>query len=588
MYKELFSELLKEGVIKIHEAKDKEKKAKEYKFDADEFYKTALKMFKPPSEQAGKFGTEEREWFQSYISDNIKGTTLKEKVASINEMVSIEGEVPENIYKLMSALGAIKILQQTIDDFNPATAGFTFEAFLSGLLKGRQVTDQIGGSLPIEDCWLMIDPDTGEPGQPVSLKLLTGQNVEKTLVEGSIENLLAFFRRDNIAPVANTKGIEYIIAIKFANKSMGLYSFTIKPKDFFFWIDEKNFSFNKYKAAEDYALRQMGGGEVEEVVLSEARGKEADEQLEDFRKAHSEIWPMYGPAPDAELGDVRRANLSQVIKNILPKAAGNFSTKRLQAKTFQGIQQALSPVGVQAFEKYKQLDGAVVDELMEIPSPAEVWEKIEQGDVAEAKRIANILKLRHRGLKTTMQRQSPSSPYAPHFLSQRAAKKIKKQYTNRKMVQQLNELGSGDPKDVVKWSWMLDYMKKKNQFHLYLRTVISHGEDYGEMTFNKKEIYKILEKYSEDLKRQIGPVYKAFADLTAAINGYFILNKPLSAQAATDSLKELKVRVDDLPEIEETPEGMPLPDGVVIESTQQTFENNFDKLISQALKDIFS
>ena len=36
-------------------------------FDAEEFYKTALAMFKPPTELAGKLNTEERQFFQKYI-----------------------------------------------------------------------------------------------------------------------------------------------------------------------------------------------------------------------------------------------------------------------------------------------------------------------------------------------------------------------------------------------------------------------------------------------------------------------------------------------------------------------------------------
>ena len=159
-------------------------------FNAEEFYKTALAMFKPPTELAGKLDTEERQFFQKYISDNIVGKTLPEKILQLNSLMENETAVdPEKtpINYILSSLGALKILQETIDDFNESTAGFTFEAFLSGLLGGKQVTERVGGSLPIEDCNFFVNPKTGEGGQPVSLKLLTGTG-DTTSIEGSIRS----------------------------------------------------------------------------------------------------------------------------------------------------------------------------------------------------------------------------------------------------------------------------------------------------------------------------------------------------------------------------------------------------------------
>ena len=224
------------------------------KFSAARFYKTALKSFDAPTEQAGKIGTEERQNFQKYITRNVRGTTLAEKISSINAVVEggVQGE--PKISEIMGSLGAVKMLQQTLDDFNESTAGFLFEAFLSGLLQGTQVTDRVGGSLPIEDCMFFVDPKTGAGGQPVSLKLLS----PKTRIEGSIPNLLAFFRRPEIAAVAEEKGIEYIVATKTVKNELDIYSFNIKPSNFFYWIEEKYFDFESYaRSSEPDALLEQ-------------------------------------------------------------------------------------------------------------------------------------------------------------------------------------------------------------------------------------------------------------------------------------------------------------------------------------------
>ena len=144
-------------------------------FSAARFYKTALKSFDAPTEKAGELGTDERMSFQKYVARNIKGTTLKEKISSINAVASGEASKRKDlkISEIMGSLAAIKMLQQTLDDYNESTAGFLFEAFLSGLLKGKQVTEKVGGTLPIEDCMFFVDPKTGQDGQPVSLKLLS-------------------------------------------------------------------------------------------------------------------------------------------------------------------------------------------------------------------------------------------------------------------------------------------------------------------------------------------------------------------------------------------------------------------------------
>ena len=108
---------------------------------------------------------------------------------------------------------------------------------------------------------------------------------------------------------------------------------------------------------------------------------------------------------------------------------------------------------------------------------------------------------------------------------------------------------SKDPKDIKKWSRILKSGVKATQFHIPARRVKQEGEDYGTLTFDKKAIFKIIEAYSDVLKVQVAPVYRAFAFLNQGINAYFIENKPGAAGDAAKFAVELKQEVDKLPEI---------------------------------------
>ena len=112
--------LIMETIDEVQE----EKEAEQEKISAARFYKTALRSFKAPTEQAGELGTEERQRFQKYITRNVRGNTLSEKISSINEIVAGTRKEDAKISEIMGALGAVKMLQQTLDDFNESTAGF--------------------------------------------------------------------------------------------------------------------------------------------------------------------------------------------------------------------------------------------------------------------------------------------------------------------------------------------------------------------------------------------------------------------------------------------------------------------------------
>ena len=531
-------------------------------FNAEEFYKTALAMFRPPTELAGKLDTEERTFFQKYIANNIVGKTLPEKIAQLNVLMESETDVEADdtpLNYILSSLGALKILQETIDDFNESTAGFTFEAFLSGLLGGKQVTDKVGGTLPIEDCMFFVDPKTGEGGQPVSLKLLTGTG-DSTLVKGSIKNLLGFFQRPDIAAIANEKGIEYIVAVKFSDKGLGIYSFNIRPNDFFYWVDEKNFDFSKLRALpDDEQLNEQEEGE---------QGKELKDAVEKFKKGIGEVLPMLGVSREFEpnLSQLKSGNLNAFKMSVIPKPSLKTSNKAQTAAVQGMIQAALSDEGKKAYEEFLKLPKESVRSQYEKATqfPEELVKAYLENpsDKALLKGMKDILNKRYTYLKDAIEKVSDLKDISLIPLMRIAGKFVDrtKDYKRKDVIDYLNFLGSSkDPKEIIKWSKTLTEMQTEPQFKIVLRRVITEGDNYGTITFDKSKIFEVIEAYSDVLKLQVAPVYRSFAFLNQSINGYFIENRPGSAAEASQYAKELQEDVAKLPKIKEyappTPRG---------------------------------
>ena len=133
-----------------------------------------------------------------------------------------------------------------------------------------------------------------------------------------------------------------------------------------------------------------------------------------------------------------------------------------------------------------------------------------------------------------------------------AGKFVKRQYKRTDVVEYLNFLGSSkDAKEIIKWSKTLSEMQTEPQFKIALRRVITEGDDYGTITFDKSKIFEVIEAYSDVLKLQVAPVYRSFAFLNQSINGYFIENRPGSAAEASQYAKELQEDVAKLPKIKE-------------------------------------
>ena len=537
----------------IDEAEEAVPEAQESpKFSAARFYKTALKSFKAPTEQAGELGTEERQRFQKYITRNVKGTTLAEKIKSINTIVAGGLENKDlKISEIMGTLGAVKMLQQTLDDFNESTAGFLFEAFLSGLLQGTQVTDRVGGSLPIEDCMFFVDPKTGEGGQPVSLKLLS----PKTRIEGSIPNLLAFFQRPDIAAVAEQKGIEYIVATKTPKNELDIYSFNIKPSNFFYWVEEKYFNFATPMLEEDLLREQKAPEEI-------------DRAKQDWERFFLQRAPMFGLDPSQIEFNYGWKSASSQWKTIVKKPRTASGARNEVAEII------LSPTAKKKFDRWKRsklqvpsntahLESAIVKDAEGgevVVSMEELEQQFRSGDKEAASvaagHLARIGQYRLSAYFDSIEHIGERAREgAVHIQRWWAINKKGEQSVESDAVANIQSIlrpaGSempSTPEDIIQWATTLEGMRHKahTQFDINPIRVRSEGTIYGTINVNKKKIYRSLQQYSKQLEDLCAPLYEELENLSRFINGYFLQNRVGDAFRAQATAQKMAQHTDKL------------------------------------------
>ena len=150
----------------------------------------------------------QRSLLEDYLS-NIQGSTFEERIDNIGMFYAMGAGViaqgkdqsrTARITQAISYLVFYKTLTKVITNFNASSAGFSFESFLSALVKGKQI--QTGGKT-IAD---YTDNLTGKE-IPVSLKLYRETGLE---VGGSYTDLV----NDLVEPKFQFDGMRYVICTK--------------------------------------------------------------------------------------------------------------------------------------------------------------------------------------------------------------------------------------------------------------------------------------------------------------------------------------------------------------------------------------
>ena len=154
-----------------------------------------------------------RQQLLQFVSQ-ITGSDISGKVQSLAEFYanpqSIEladESTGKRIAKALSYLTFYKTLTKVISNFNAASAGFNFEAFLAVLLDGQQIVANTG---------TIADFKTGD-NVPISLKLY---NEKSVLVGGSFTDLVGDLVNPQFAP---HEYMQYVVVMKsFEGESSGL------------------------------------------------------------------------------------------------------------------------------------------------------------------------------------------------------------------------------------------------------------------------------------------------------------------------------------------------------------------------------
>jgi hypothetical protein len=180
------------------------------------------------TERWGEKNNEDRAIFETLMR-NVRGATVQEKLQGVTEF--LEHKEGLSVAEILSNLMFVEIFSNILEEFNPSTAGFLFEAFLAGLFQGVQIADPEGGSLPIEDVELFVKRGFGETEEvvPYSLKVLS----PNTDLKGSFVNLVDFFRKGN-------ERVIYLAVTKVGGTGpvgkLQFYEFEINRENFFDWI----------------------------------------------------------------------------------------------------------------------------------------------------------------------------------------------------------------------------------------------------------------------------------------------------------------------------------------------------------------
>lgn len=154
-----------------------------------------------------------RQQLLQFVSQ-IEGSDISAKVQSLADFYtnpqSIEladESTGKRIAKALSYLTFYKTLTKVISNFNAASAGFNFEAFLAVLLDGQQIVANTG---------TIADFKTGD-NVPISLKLYSEKSV---LVGGSFTDLVGDLVNPQFAP---HDYMQYVVVMKsFEGESSGL------------------------------------------------------------------------------------------------------------------------------------------------------------------------------------------------------------------------------------------------------------------------------------------------------------------------------------------------------------------------------
>jgi len=258
----------------------------------------------------------QRVLLEGYLG-NIKGGTFKERIQNVSKFyedgptVIAESGAKDRATKIQQAISYLvfyKTLTKVITNFNASSAGFSFESFLSALVKGQQIQT---GNNTIAD---YTDNLTGEK-IPVSLKLYREGGLE---VGGSYTDLANdLIDPDN--PTAIGGGMRYVICTKDLKGENLEQEGHIKFWQFDFTLDNVMWILANSKEKSAECIR------IPQAVVSKLTGKGAQAGADQYENILGLPSKTAMPSVDEIYNDVYVPKLKQHLAMV---RAGKASSRK--------------------------------------------------------------------------------------------------------------------------------------------------------------------------------------------------------------------------------------------------------------------
>ena len=257
----------------------------------------------------------QRALLENYLN-NIAGSTFQERIDNVGMFyadgagIISQGENQSRAGRITQAISYLvfyKTLTKVITNFNASSAGFSFESFLSALVKGQQIQT---GSKTIAD---YTDNLSGEE-IPVSLKLYREGGLE---VGGSYTDLI----NDLVEPKFQFEGMRYVVCTKDLKGEDLEQEGEIKFWQFDFTLDNVMWILANSKDVSAECIR------IPQAVVSKLTGKGAQAGEDQYENILGLPSKAVMPSADEIYNDIYIPKLKRILAlarsntNILPKSS---------------------------------------------------------------------------------------------------------------------------------------------------------------------------------------------------------------------------------------------------------------------------
>ncbi len=498
---------------------------------------TELGWNKMETEEGAEVSGPQRTLLEDYLKNIAPGGSLTQKIAALESFYDsgfeqIETEsTTEMISRVLSFLVFYKTLTRVITNFNAASAGFTFEAFLATLLGGTQIKANTG---------TIADFKTADD-VPISLKLYAEDTVA---VGGSFTDLVG----DLTQPQFSYAGMKYVVCAKGLSGQPGKQEGYIRFYEFDFTLENVAdiiAGASRVHTAANFILPLVDNGTGEYVLISDVEdleepvvfsNEEIDEKLRGIL-SKSDVWEGSG------LEDYQ-------IQNIINSPVAGYNKEG-----------SLELTGKGTFNKY----GTAADKSKLNPLLADPETGVVAGGNATVRKTIAVLNralisITGQQAEINARRQTGVDALVSQGIFPKVPsgkKKDKKQVENvRALAARSRDWYNAQDDETKKRAlkYTMGYLKTY-QFELNRAESTSEGlvpvRFLGEINIGSSHIENVLARCQSILDESIFSIFTSLKDLTDNLNSYFANgladdSKASNAIVAADNIETRTKEVADV------------------------------------------